>query len=52
MPKYITSGLNRPRFVLKAAFHLLSSHILMLLYPHWISSLEKYWAPRTLSINS
>jgi len=52
MPKYMTNGSNKPRLVRKAAFHSSPSLILILLYPHQMSSLVKYLAPRTLSINS
>jgi len=52
MPKYITSGSNSPRFVQKAAFYLSPSLILILLYPHRMSSLVKYRAPCTLLISS
>ena len=52
MPKYMTKGLNRPLLVWKAAFHSSPSLILILLYPHRMSSLVKYFAPCTLLINS
>lgn len=51
-PKNITNGLNNLRFILKTAFHLSPSLILMLLYPHHMSILEKYFALDSLSINS
>ena len=40
-PKYMTIGSQMPKHVLKAAFHWSPSHIRMLLYPHWMSKVEK-----------
>ncbi len=50
--KNMTVGSNKPQFVLNATFHLSPSLMHTLLYPHQTSSLEKYLAPRNLSISS
>jgi len=42
-PKNMTRGSNRPWFIRKATVHSSPSLILMLLYPHWMSSLVKYF---------
>jgi hypothetical protein len=52
MRKNITVGLNNPRFVRKAAFHLSPSLILILLYPQITLSLLKYFASFSWSITS
>ena len=43
-PKNMTRGLNRPQFVWNATFPSSPSLILTLLYPHWMSSLVKFFA--------
>ena len=42
-PKSLTMGSNKPWLVWKASFHLSPSLIHMLLYPHQMSSLVKYF---------
>ena len=49
-PKNITVGLNSPRGVTNAAFHLSSGLMRILLYPNQMSILVKINDPLSLSI--
>jgi len=51
-PKVITQDSKRPRGVLKAVLYSSPSHIWILLYPQWTSSLVKNQAPRSLLMSS
>jgi len=48
--KNITKGLNRPRLVRKAAFHLSPGLMWTLLKLQWTSSLVKYLAPQCYAV--
>ena len=52
IPKNITKGLNIPRLVQKATFHLSLGLMQTLLKPQQTSSLVKYLAPQNWNMSS